>query len=113
MMPVSVDRTTRFATRPPRLMFDGTFNVRSDSGISYHPHPDGKRLVMIRRADSQSSGGVRVITNWLSELSGSSKQRGTRAESVPNERSEVRLGKVNQVRPRASDRNGAKPSGGR
>jgi serine/threonine-protein kinase len=70
MMQVSVDRTTRFATRPPRLMFDGSFNLRSDSGISYHPHPDGKRLVMIRRAESQSSGGVRVITNWLRELSG-------------------------------------------
>ena len=38
------------------------------TGVSYDPHPDGKRLLMTRPADVVSSGNVRVITRWLDGL---------------------------------------------
>jgi hypothetical protein len=51
-------------------MFDGIFNLRSDTGVSYQPHPDRKRLLLTRPADVMSSGTVRVITRWFDELKG-------------------------------------------
>jgi eukaryotic-like serine/threonine-protein kinase len=68
LMRVMVDRTGAFAASLPEVLFDGVFNLRSDTGVSYDVHPDGKRLLMIRGAQAASSGTVRVITNWLSEL---------------------------------------------
>lgn len=49
-------------------MFDGIYNHRSDTGISYEPHPDGGRFLMLRQAESASPGSVRVATGWFEEL---------------------------------------------
>jgi len=68
LMRVSIDRTSTFAASLPEILFDGIFNLRSDTGVSYQPHPDGKRLLMLRRAQAASNGSVRMITNWLKEL---------------------------------------------
>ncbi len=70
LMRVSVDRTGTFATSLPEILFDGILNLRSDTGVSYDPHPDGKRLLMVRRAQAASNGSVRLITNWVNELRG-------------------------------------------
>jgi Tol biopolymer transport system component len=68
LMRVTVDRTGTFAASLPEILFDGILNLRSDTGVSYDPAPDGKRLVMIRRAQAASNGSVRMVTNWVNEL---------------------------------------------
>ena len=68
LMRVTVATGATFTAGLPELMFDGIFNLRSDTGVSYDPHPDGKRLLMTRPADVVSSGNVRVITRWLDGL---------------------------------------------
>jgi len=68
LMRVAVDRTGTFAASLPEVLFDGIFNLRSDTGVSYDVHPDGKRLLMLRRAQAASDGSVRIVTNWSNEL---------------------------------------------
>jgi len=68
LMRVSVDRSGAFAASLPEILFDGVLNLRSDTGVSYDVHPDGKRLLMIRRAQAASNGTVRMVTNWFNEL---------------------------------------------
>ncbi|MDQ3421476.1 MAG: hypothetical protein M3541_22345, partial [Acidobacteriota bacterium] len=70
LMRVSVERTATFAASLPEILFAGILNLRSDTGVSYDPHPDGKRLLMVRRAQAASNGSVRLITNWVNELRG-------------------------------------------
>jgi hypothetical protein len=51
------------------LLFEGVYNLRTDSGVSYTAAPDGKRFLMIRRATQQESAKlVNVIMNWTEEL---------------------------------------------
>jgi hypothetical protein len=52
----------------PAQMFDGIYNLRSDTGVSYQPHPDGARFLMTRPADASSSGNIRMITRWFDGL---------------------------------------------
>ncbi len=68
LMRVTVDRTGTFAASLPEILFDGILNLRSDTGVSYDPAPDGKRLLMVRRAQAASNGSVRMVTNWVNEL---------------------------------------------
>ena len=68
LMRVTVDRTGTFAASLPEILFDGILNLRSDTGVSYDPAPDGKRLLMVRRAQAESNGSVRMVTNWVNEL---------------------------------------------
>ena len=49
MMKVPVTATETFEAGLPVQIFDGVYNLRSDTGISYQPHPDGTRLLMTRR----------------------------------------------------------------
>jgi serine/threonine-protein kinase len=70
LMSVPVDTRGTFQAGLPAPLFDGIFNLRSDTGISYQPHPDGRRLLMTRAADVVSGGTVRVITRWIDELKG-------------------------------------------
>ena len=68
-MQVAVETTPTFrAGREPAVLFDGVYIVRSDTGISYEPHPDGKRLVMTRGTDDTSIAKVRIVTRWFDEL---------------------------------------------
>ena len=68
LMRVTVETTPTFRTGMPTILFDGVHIVRSDTGISYHPHPDGQRLLMTRGTDDTSVAKVRVITRWLEGL---------------------------------------------
>jgi serine/threonine-protein kinase len=70
LMRVPIETAGSFKPGLPVLMFDGIFNLRSDTGVSYQPHPDRKRLLLTRPADVMSSGTVRVITRWFDELKG-------------------------------------------
>jgi eukaryotic-like serine/threonine-protein kinase len=68
LMQVPVETAETFRAGLPALAFDGIFNLRSDTAISYDVHPDGKRLLMTRPADVVSGGTVRVVTGWFDEL---------------------------------------------
>jgi serine/threonine-protein kinase len=58
-----------FSYLPPQLLFDGVFNLRAESGVSYDAHPNAGRFLMIRVADDDMvSTSIRLITNWSSEL---------------------------------------------
>jgi len=68
LMQVPLVSTDPFQAGLPVQLFDGVYNLRSDTGISYQPHPDGRRLLMTRSADVISAGSVRVMTRWFDEL---------------------------------------------
>ena len=58
-----------FQYAPPRMMFDGLFNLRAESGISYDVDPKGGRFLMIRpSAEDSAATSVRVTTNWPREI---------------------------------------------
>jgi Tol biopolymer transport system component len=67
-MRVSVIADQPFQAGLPVQMFEGVYNLRSDTGVSYHPDPGGTRILMTRAADVMSSGSVRVMTRWFDEL---------------------------------------------
>ena len=67
-MRVSVEPGPTFQSGLPEMLFDGIFNLRSDTGVSYDPHPEGGRFLMIRAADLASGGSIRLITNWAEQL---------------------------------------------
>jgi Tol biopolymer transport system component len=69
MMVAHVDPGATFQHSTPQLLFDGLFNLRVESGISYSVDPGGKRFLMTRLGDSNvPSTTIRVITNWTTEL---------------------------------------------
>jgi hypothetical protein len=70
LMRVAVETTPTFRAYLPTMLFDGVFIIRSDTGISYQPHPDGKRLLMTRGTDDTSIAKVRIVTRWVDELKG-------------------------------------------
>ena len=58
-----------FQYAQPRVLFDGVFNLRAESGVSYDVDPKGNRFVMIRLAGQDiSTSSVRVIRNWSAEF---------------------------------------------
>ena len=68
LMRAPVQTTGSFQSGRPALLFDGVFNLRSDTGVSYEPHPDGKRLLMTRPADATDGGTIRLVTQWFDTL---------------------------------------------
>ncbi|MDQ3488651.1 MAG: serine/threonine-protein kinase [Acidobacteriota bacterium] len=68
LMRVAVETTPTFRAGLPSMLFDGVYIVGSDTGISYEPHPDGKRLLMTRGTDDMSIAKVRIVTRWFDEL---------------------------------------------
>ena len=67
-MRVNIEPGSTFQSGLPTMLFDGIFNLRSDTGVSYDPHPDGDRFLMVRAADLASGGSIRLITNWTEQL---------------------------------------------
>jgi serine/threonine-protein kinase len=68
LMAVAVDTQTTFAPKQPQLLFDGVYNLRSDTGISYAVGPAGDRFLMVRLTDENSASTLTVVTNWFAEL---------------------------------------------
>ena len=68
LMAVQVDIGETFSAGTPERVFDGIYNLRSDTGISFDVHPDGARFLMARSALGGAAGSVRVITNWFTQL---------------------------------------------
>jgi len=60
-----------FDADTPAKLFDGIFNVRSDSGAGYDVNPKTGRFLMIRPADPAASTAVsalNVVINWFADL---------------------------------------------
>jgi Tol biopolymer transport system component len=68
MMAVSVDTRTTFAAKPPTRLFDGVYNLRSDTGVSYSVHPRADRFLMIRLTDEDATSSMVVVMNWFADL---------------------------------------------
>jgi hypothetical protein len=49
-------------------VFDGVYNLRSDTGISYAVAPKGDRFLMVRPIDENTASTLTVVTNWFTEL---------------------------------------------
>ena len=68
LMAVSVDTQTTFAAKPPVVLFDGVYNLRSDTGVSYSVHPKADRFLMIRLSDENAPSSMVVVMNWFADL---------------------------------------------
>jgi serine/threonine protein kinase/Tol biopolymer transport system component len=68
MMAVAVETRTTFEAKPPVMLFDGVYNLRTDTGISYAVAPKGDRFLMIRLTQENAASNVTVVTNWFAEL---------------------------------------------
>jgi hypothetical protein len=67
-MVVAVDKGTTFAPKPPALVFDGIYNMRSATGISYAVAPSGDRFLMVRLTEEGGASTLTVVANWFAEL---------------------------------------------
>jgi hypothetical protein len=67
-MAVAVDTRTTFEAKPPVVLFDGIYNLRSDTGISYAVAPKGDRFLMIRLTQENVASTLTAVTNWFAEL---------------------------------------------
>jgi len=68
-MGAAVDASPAFKAGTPRRLFSGTFNLRSNSGVSYDVDPKSGRFLMIRPAEDYAAiAQVQVALNWFGEL---------------------------------------------
>lgn len=68
-MVLPVETRGRFEAGPARLLVDGIYNLRSDTGISYDVTPAADRFLMVRPADEGApTARVRVVQNVFAEL---------------------------------------------
>jgi eukaryotic-like serine/threonine-protein kinase len=68
LMVVPVDTQTTFTPSPPTLLFDGIYNLRSATGISYAVAPTGDRFLMVRLTEEGVTSTLTVVVNWFAEL---------------------------------------------
>jgi eukaryotic-like serine/threonine-protein kinase len=68
LMAVAIDARTAFTPRIPTLLFEGVYNLRSDTGISYAVAAKGDRFLMVRLSEQNATSTVTVVTNWFAEL---------------------------------------------
>ena len=68
-MSVAVETQAGFKAGPTKRLFNGIYNLRSNSGVSSDVDPEGGRFLMIRPAEeSTAPAQVRVVMNWVEEL---------------------------------------------
>ena len=51
-----------------RLLFEGNFAPSIRWGRKWDIHPDGDRFLMLEHESADAIEGIRVVTNWFSEL---------------------------------------------
>jgi hypothetical protein len=70
-MVASVVPGPEFRSNPPMLVFEGIYNLRSDTGVSYDIDRTTGRFAMLRQV-GQLAGApaarVRVLMNWIDQL---------------------------------------------
>ena len=68
-MAVPIATQPGFAPKAPVLLFDGTYNLKSDSGVSFAVEADAKRFLMVRpTGNSNEPSQLRIVLNWFGEL---------------------------------------------
>jgi serine/threonine-protein kinase len=68
LMVVAIDTRGAFKPGTPAVLFEGVYNLRSDTGISYDLHPRGDRFLMVRLTDENVASAITVVTNWFADL---------------------------------------------
>jgi len=69
MMVTSIDRGAAFHAGTPRLLFEGVYNLRSDSLRSYDVDPVSGRFLMIRPLEEgQPAPSIRMTLHWFDDL---------------------------------------------
>jgi serine/threonine-protein kinase len=69
MMMAPIERGSAFHAGTPRLLFEGVYNLRSDSLRSYDVDTATGRFLMIRPIEEgQPPASIRVTLNWFDEL---------------------------------------------
>jgi serine/threonine-protein kinase len=68
LMVVPLDTRTTFKPGKPAMLFEGVYNLRSDTAISYDLHPSGDRFLMVRLTDEDVASTLTVATDWLAAL---------------------------------------------
>jgi len=66
-MSAQVETSPSFKSGTPHRLFNGIYNLRSASGVSYAVDPKGGRFLMIRTAED-TTAQVEVVVNWFDEL---------------------------------------------
>ncbi len=77
LMHVRVTSRDPFDADTPAKLFDGIYNVRSDTGASYDVDPKTSRFLMTRSADPAAAPSItslNVVLNWFEDLRGNSRQ---------------------------------------
>ena len=65
MMSARISAGPSFQNDTPQVLFDGVYNLRSDSGVSYDVDPQGRFLMIRPAADDATPSAVRMILNWV------------------------------------------------
>lgn len=71
LMSAKVTRRPDFRSHPPTVLFDGLFNLRSETGMTYDVDAKTGRFAMLRPAGHAAgapAARVRVMLNWLEEV---------------------------------------------
>ncbi len=70
-MSATVTTQPEFRSNPPTVLFDGVYNLRSETGMTYDIDRKTGRFAMLRpagQAPGAPASRVRVIVNWLDEF---------------------------------------------
>jgi hypothetical protein len=70
LMAAAIRTSPAFQAGAPKLLFDGAYNLRVETGITYAVHPKTGKFLMIRPATADGSlrpASLRLVLNWLSE----------------------------------------------
>ena len=68
LMVTAVDLTPTFRASPTKVLIDGIYNLRVESGVSYAVHPKTGRFLMIGLAGEETARlrpALRVVLNWF------------------------------------------------
>ena len=71
LMHVVVLSREPFRAGTPQKLFDGIYNVRSDTGVSYDVDPKTGRFLMTRLADAAAAApasSLKIVLNWFEDL---------------------------------------------
>jgi hypothetical protein len=70
LMALGTEARPTFQAGTPRVVVDGIYNLRTDTGISYDVDPNSRRFLMIRPASDGDASAtlVRIVLNWFEEL---------------------------------------------
>ena len=67
-MSVAVTTDPAFQAGKPVNLFNGIFDLRTNSGIPYDVDTKGNRFLMIRPAEESFAPSVMIVLNWFEEL---------------------------------------------